>query len=235
MQITRRTALATGASAITTAAITAPLAHKAGAVKGALAGEPLIALEAELMEARAAEERDAARWKAAHDKAGAWAFGWPRIDFSTPAMAKMRGWYERSSWPERERVVAFGEIRRFNRHTEKLVFVGDEVLAQRKAEGRERIRWWIKARRAQIAAKEAAGMLEVEALLDSNCERVNAIEDQLWDTPAETVQGVKIRLREAHRDYVAVQCSDDERDFYAQAFGKVLHDLERLSGEARPT
>ena len=39
MQITRRTALATGAAAITTAAITAPLAIKAGATKAALAGE----------------------------------------------------------------------------------------------------------------------------------------------------------------------------------------------------
>ena len=199
-----------------------------------LRDEPLVALEAELMEARAAEERDAARWSAAPDKAGAWAFGWPRIDFSTPAMAKMRGWYEHNSWPERERVVALGEIRRFNRHTEKLVFVGDEALAQRKAEGRERIRWWIKARRAQIAAKEAAGAPQIEALLDSNGDRVNAIEDALWDTPAETMWGVLIRWREAHRDYVAVQCCDGDEDFYAQAFGKVLHDLERLAGETRP-
>ena len=39
MQITRRSALATGAAAITTAAITVPLAIKAGATKAALAGE----------------------------------------------------------------------------------------------------------------------------------------------------------------------------------------------------
>ncbi len=40
MTITRRTALATGAAAITTAAITAPLALKASSVKAALGGEP---------------------------------------------------------------------------------------------------------------------------------------------------------------------------------------------------
>ena len=40
MQITRRTALAGGAAAITTAAITAPLALKAGATKAALAARP---------------------------------------------------------------------------------------------------------------------------------------------------------------------------------------------------
>ena len=45
MQITRRSALATGAAAITTAAITAPLAIKAGNVKAALAGDdPIIVM-----------------------------------------------------------------------------------------------------------------------------------------------------------------------------------------------
>ena len=234
MNITRRDALlgATAAAAVTGLTV-APLAIKAAGIKAALAGEPLLALEADLIEARAAGERAAAVWSAAYDKAGSWAFGWPCVDFSTPAMAKMRGWYERNSWPERERTVALGEIREFNRHTEKLVCVGGGVLAERKTEGRERIRWWIKTRRAQQAAQEAAGMPEVEALMESSHEHVDAIEDQLWDTPAETLQGVLIRLREAHRDYVAVQCSDDERDFYADAFGKVLSDLERLSGEAR--
>ena len=43
MQITRRSALATGAAAITTAAITAPLAIKAGATKAALVGDPQVA------------------------------------------------------------------------------------------------------------------------------------------------------------------------------------------------
>ena len=41
MQITRRTALATGAAAITTAAITAPLAIKATGVQAALGGDPV--------------------------------------------------------------------------------------------------------------------------------------------------------------------------------------------------
>ncbi len=41
MQITRRDALATTAAAITTAAITAPLAIKAAGVQAALAGEPV--------------------------------------------------------------------------------------------------------------------------------------------------------------------------------------------------
>ena len=41
MSISRRTALATGAAAITTAAITAPLALKSAGVKVALGGDPL--------------------------------------------------------------------------------------------------------------------------------------------------------------------------------------------------
>ena len=50
--ISQRTALATGAAAITTGAISAP---GAGA-HAALAGEPLVVLEAELIEARAVQD-----------------------------------------------------------------------------------------------------------------------------------------------------------------------------------
>jgi len=216
--LTRRNALlgATAAAAVTGLTV-APLAMKA-----ALAGEPLVALEAELIEARAARDKVAALWSAAYDKAGAWAFGWPKADFSCPAMSKLSGWFH----SER---IDLDSIKAYNRHTQELVKDLPEFLAQRKADGRERIRWWIKARRAQRAAQETAGVSQLDALLERNHERVDAIEDQLWDTPAETLRGVLIRLREAHRDYVAVQCSDDERDFYAVAFGKVLSDLERLA------
>ena len=227
MNITRRDALmgATAAAAVTGLTV-APLAIKAAGVKAALASEPLGALEAELIEARAAGDKVAALWSAAYDKAGAWAFGWPKADFSCPAMSKLSGWFH----SER---IDLDSIKAYNRHTQELVKDLPEFLAQRKADGRERIRWWIKARRAQRAAQETAGVSQLDALLERKHERVDAIEDQLWDTPAETLQGVLIRLREAHRDYVAVQCSDDERDFYAVAFGKVLSDLEHLAGEVR--
>ena len=90
----------------------------------------------------------------------------------------MRGWLSHNSWLPEDR-VDLGTIKKFNRHTEAKVFVGGEVLARRKAEGRERIRCWIKARRAQDAAQEAAGIPDIHALLDSNHERVDAIEDAL--------------------------------------------------------
>ena len=217
MTISRRSALM-GAGAA---------AAVAGVPGVALAGDPLIALEAELMEARAAGNKVGALYCAAYDKAGDWAFGWPRTDFSNPAMSKLGGWLH----SER---IDLDTIKTYNRHTEELVGSLPEVLARRKAEGRERIRWWIGARRAQNAAQEAVGMPEAEALLESNHEHVDAIEYEIWDTPAETLRGVLIRLREAHRDYVSTNCSDDsEGDFYAVAFGKVLSDLERLAGEAR--
>ncbi len=47
MSISRRTALATGAAAVITGAATIPLAMKADAVKAALAGDPVLALERE--------------------------------------------------------------------------------------------------------------------------------------------------------------------------------------------
>ena len=199
------------------------------------ASEPLVALGADLMEARAAGGKLGALYCTAHDKAGDWAFGWPMVDFGTPVMNLMRGWLQRNGFGgANENRVSLDCVKSFNRHTEKLVFMGDGVLASRKAEGRERIRWWIKARRAQKDAQDAVGMPQIDRLLDSNHERVDAIEVALWDTPAETLRGVLIRLREAHRDYVAVQCSDNpHEDFYAVAFGKVLADLERLAGRAR--
>ncbi len=57
--ISQRTALATGAAAITTGAISAPGAH------AALAGEPLVVLEAELIEARAVQYKAWEAWRSA--------------------------------------------------------------------------------------------------------------------------------------------------------------------------
>ena len=188
-------------------------------------------LEAELIEARAAGAKAHALWNAAYDKAGDWAFGWPRVDFSTPVMEKMRIWLERDIWFKKMAAVTLDEIKTFNRHTQ-LLAVGED-LPQRKAEGRDRIRWWIKARRAQMAAKEAVGMDQLDVRCENACERTTSIEKQLWDTPPETLRSVVIRLREAHRDYVDMNGSgEDGGDFYSVAFGKVLSDLERLAGEA---
>ncbi len=197
MQISRRHALmGAGAAAVVAGVPGAALAMKAANVRAALAGEPLIGLEAELIEARAAGDNVGALYCAAHDKAGDWAFGWPMVDFGTPAMDSMRGWLHHNGFGgANENRVSLDCIKSFNRHTEKLVFLGDEVLARRKAEGRERIRWWIKARRSQEAAQDAVGMPQIHRLLDSNPERADAIEDALWDTPAGTLQGVLIRLQ----------------------------------------
>ena len=225
-EVTRRTALMGATAAVAVVGLPTPVvAHTS---------EPLISLEAELLEARAATSKVGALYTAAHDKAGNWAFGWPMVDFHNPVTNLMRGWLRRNGFGgTNENRVSLDCIKRFNLHTETLVYGGDEVLARCKIAGRKRIRWWIKARRAQEAAQEAAGIPDIHALLDSNHERQDAIEDQLWDTPAETLQGVVIRMREAHRDYVSVNCCDDDGDFYAAAFGKVLSDLERLTGEVQ--
>ena len=92
-----------------------------------------------------------------------WAFGWPLPDFSNPTVEKMRGWLSHNSWLPEDR-VDLGTIKQFNRRAEMLNFAGGESLARCKAEGRERVRWWIKARRTQGAAKEAAG-IEIRVLL----------------------------------------------------------------------
>ncbi len=68
MSISRRTALATGAAAITTAAVTAPLALKATATKAALAGE----------EAQASDTVLLARIERFHDVYGEWQDVWEK-------------------------------------------------------------------------------------------------------------------------------------------------------------
>ncbi len=112
MQISRRDALMGASAAVAVAGVpTAVVAQ---------AGEPLIALEAELLEARAASLKATAVWGEAYSKAGDWAFGWPHVEYSNPAMEKMRGWIERdpNSWYSRMGVVPPTAIEEFNRHTE---------------------------------------------------------------------------------------------------------------------
>ena len=76
MSISRRDALmGATAAAVVTGAITAPLAIQAVGVKAALGGEPLAALESELIEARATVDKAHVLWSAAYNKAGDWAFG----------------------------------------------------------------------------------------------------------------------------------------------------------------
>ena len=231
MQISRRDALmGATAAAITTGAITVPVAIKAAGVKAALVGEPLVALEAKLLEARAASDKIWALYGAASDEAGDWTVGWPVADFSNPALERMRGWI--SDQPDQR--VDLDIIRQFNHRNEASANGDQESLAWRKAEGRERVRWWIKARRTQEAAREAAGLPKLEALVESSSRRTSALEDQILDTPPETLRGAVIKLRETHHDYVdANYLGKGDEDFYAVAFGQVLRDLERLTGEAR--
>ncbi len=223
--LTRRSAIK-GAGAVA-AAVMIPA--------GVQAREPLITLEAELMKARAAGNEVGVLYCAAHDKAGDWAFGWPMVDLENPVINLMRGWLRRNDFGgANQNRISLGCVKSFNRHTEMLVYAGGEKLARCKAEGRERIRWWIKARRAQEAAQEAAGIPQADALCDANHNHRARLENQLWDTPAETIKGVEIRLREALYDYTEFQAFDEgESDFYTVAFGKVLADLEHLSEEAR--
>ena len=163
MQISRRDALmgATAAAAVTGLTV-APLGIKAAGVRAALAGEPLVALETELIEARAAGDKVGALYCAAYDKAGDWAFGWPVVDFRNPGMNLMRGWLHHNGFGgANENRVSLDCVKSFNRQNQ--ILASGEALSRRKAEGRERIRWWVAARRAQNAAQEAAGMPQMGA------------------------------------------------------------------------
>ncbi len=92
MQISRRDALATGAAALITAAITAPLAIKANSVKAAL-GDNHAELEALRLTWRAAERRSFDSDDAAEDAEGS---GQPAADHGrVAAHQEARAAYER--------------------------------------------------------------------------------------------------------------------------------------------
>src|SRR3546814_11135783 len=63
--------------------------------------------------------------------------------------------------------ISLREIRNFNRHTEAFAGHGTPEFWKRKAEGRERVRWWLAYRRAYKAAQERAGLPALDDRLET--------------------------------------------------------------------
>ena len=143
-------------------------------------------------------------------------------------MGKLRGWF----YGER---IHLDTIKRYNRHVEELVGSRPKILARRKAEGRERIRWWVGARRAQRAAEEAVGLPRLTAIDNAAMERLFAAEKEVENTPAKGMRGVLIKLREAHYQISNQHSFPAPGEVWElDVVGAVLHDFERLIGGMRP-
>jgi hypothetical protein len=154
--------------------------------------------------------------------------GFPLLDTSIPAVAKMCGDAVRpcSSRP------SLSDIRRFNRHTEGLAAPGAD-RDRRRAEGRERIRHWIARRREQREARRVRGIDGLYVESEATFKRIDAIEHEIVDTPADGPAGVRVKLG------VALDIEDDSGDGFDVASGcleergkaKVVADLDRLARE----
>jgi hypothetical protein len=154
--------------------------------------------------------------------------GFALLDTSIPAVSKMCGtavhpWSSRPS---------LSDIRRFNRHTESLAAPGAD-RDHRRAEGRERIRHWIARRREQREARRVRGIDRLYAESEATFERINAIEHEIVDTPADGPAGVRVKLA------IALDIEDATGDGFDVASecleergkAKVLAELDRLAQE----
>jgi hypothetical protein len=157
-----------------------------------------------------------------------WRKGFPLLDTSIPAVAKMCG---DSICPCSSR-PQLKEVRNFNRHTERLAAPGAD-RDRRRAEGRERIRHWIARQREQREAYRARGIDRLFAEGETIHDRIDTIEHEIVDTPADGPAGVRVKLA------VALNIEDDSGDGFDVASecleergkAKVLADLDRMSQE----
>ena len=66
-------------------------------------------------------------------------------------------------------------------------------------------------------------------------DRVNVAQQEIWNTPANSPQGVLVKLRETHHQLILTNQTEEtlESEFAADLVGDVLGDLERLIGRMR--
>ena len=210
MSISRRTALATGAAAITTAAITAPLAIKAGATKAALAGDPAVVLSQQLRAASQAWFDAIDAFDEAGHRVG---YNWVYYDRGSVEVETSNGCY---GWNEEEirQAAEDGRIAPDKR---------DAALAELK--------------QRECEAQEARRELGIESLYQEREHwkaRFWDLRAQLLDTPATTPRGVLAKLRGFYHDEEIAAIDDGLEGLPGEYATSIYRDLERLSGEARP-
>jgi hypothetical protein len=235
--LTRRAILrATAASAT----IMAPAVAMA-ALPRAAPTEPLLALEAK-WRASIADTNEAGRqWSAIHDTLPEHAQGgWPRIPTSSPLFdgphAVVLG--------RPGTAISLTELRKINSKIEKFertVGASPERIAEVRAEGRARVRWWIETYRDgnRISAEsgfDAAG---------DHCEVVGAklieFQNQILKARAVTIDGVRIKLAvllhmatiNGYTDFYGnVVKPLEDWDYTDRALFNLHLDAERLAGGA---
>ena len=85
------------------------------------------------------------------------------------------------------------DVRKLNRHTEIFLAGDSDKRARRRAEGRDRVRAWIKKYREQRALRRP--LETISAKMDDCFDRMGDIEDCIVATPAVGFAGIAVKLR----------------------------------------
>ncbi len=214
MRITRRNALATTAAAITTAAITAPLAIKAAGVKAALGGDPVVTLAAQVKAAyRASIEADDAYEAAAHEAGHNIC-----ADFDTTTVTAISG--QQYGWSRDAILLAAAP--------------GGYCCARVTPEERDRALAVIDTDQRKVARiRHDLGLDPIKERKDQTRAHWRDLEARMLDTPALTVAGVLAKLQSWYCDHeIEAMRSGDEpyHDLQTDLSASVYRDLERLAG-----
>ncbi len=217
MSISRRDALATGAAAITTAAVAAPLAIKAAGVEAALAGDPVIALAAQVKATyQAYVEASDAYEDIAHDAGYSICDDWPTAIGTT-----ING--EQYSWGREQILEAAGRDEHW--HVRVTPEERDRALAAIDAHQRK-----------AACARHDLGLDPIKEHKDQTRAHWRDLEARMMDTPALTVAGVLAKMQSWYCDHeIEAMRNGDESDdaLPPDLSASIYRDLERLAGEVR--
>ncbi len=215
MQISRRGALlgATAAAAVTGLTV-APLAIKAATVKAALAGDPVVALAAQVKAAyRASVEADNIYEEVAHDARYSVC-----NDFAWATGTTTTG--QRYTWGRGEILEAAAR--------------GEEWAVRITPEERDRALAAIDARMQRAArARHDLGLDSVKERKDQTRAHFVDLEARMLDTPALTVAGVLAKMQSWFCDGEIEDMrsgGEPDQDIQTDLAASIYRDLERLSG-----
>lgn len=255
-------ALGTAAAAVARPSNATMLRRAAGRSIRSTAADDVIDEIAELeVEILAADDKIVATQTAFEEaewKLPQWMRGLPRVDATMPGentwrryfgvgkeieLAELRALNERAAdvagWNEnlhaaRAALLATGETDAAASVSRMVVDDTAEERTRLRAEGRARVRWWIAARRKQDAARDAAGVTELErAVHEAEAER-EALCTRAISTRARSVVSALAKLRIAGNEIL--ERSPGGGFSAPDYFGKkvllsTIEDLERLARE----
>ena len=198
---------------------------------------PLLALEAHWRKLLADNKRMKAEWLGIHNSLPPHAQGgYPEVPLDgADGLFPLH---------RRGKVIGLRELRAFNN---ACIFDDQHAwgnnparLARIRAEGRERVRWWVNIRRESRRLRAESGFDEVDERWDQIQDALNDIEDEILATPGADIEGLRIKLAVlARMSFIQHSNFDDQPEPPEEwgAFDRAIFDLhaeaERMTGRAQ--